>query len=83
MIGLEDRTPGERTLELAQEGFHYDDTIRWKTAEDVLPERMVGATFFSNVYGNMNVTNDGLILIQPAKDRNFDPNKEYLYPIPG
>ncbi|NDV57993.1 RagB/SusD family nutrient uptake outer membrane protein [Bacteroides sp. 519] len=32
----------ERTVELMAEGFRYDDIIRWKTAEKVLPVAMIG-----------------------------------------
>lgn len=82
--GLDMRTEirRERNVELAQEGFRYDDIIRWKIAENVLPERMIGATYFP-VYGSgLNVTDDGYILIESADKRHFDPQKDYLYPIP-
>lgn len=73
----------ERSVELSQEGFRYDDIIRWKTAEIVLPQRMIGATFFASVYtGIANVTSDNYILVQSASARHFDPQKDYLYPIP-
>lgn len=32
----------ERTVELLTEGFRYDDIIRWKTAEKVLPVSLIG-----------------------------------------
>ncbi len=72
----------ERSVELAQEGFRYDDIIRWKIAEDVLPKSLLGATYFSEVYGNLNVSDDGHILVQDASSRDFDPSKDYLYPVP-
>lgn len=82
--GLDMRTEirRERNVELAQEGFRYDDIIRWKIAENVLPERMIGATYFA-VYGSgLNTTDDGYILVESADKRHFDPQKDYLYPIP-
>jgi hypothetical protein len=35
----------ERDVELLDEGFRYDDIIRWKIAENVLPTNMLGAKF--------------------------------------
>ena len=35
----------ERMVEFIDEGLHYDDIIRWKTAEDVLPQPMLGLFF--------------------------------------
>lgn len=73
----------ERAVELAQEGFRYDDIIRWKIAEIVLPKRLTGATFFGDIYkGSVNITEDNFILVQKASARSFDPQKDYLYPVP-
>ncbi|WP_176221446.1 RagB/SusD family nutrient uptake outer membrane protein [Massilibacteroides vaginae] len=73
----------ERSVELAQEGFRYDDIIRWKIAENVLSKRLIGVTFFEDIYtGSVNVTNDGYILVQDSSSRKFDPERDYLYPIP-
>ena len=35
----------ERTVELLDEGFRYNDIIRWKIAENVLTTNMLGAKF--------------------------------------
>lgn len=35
----------ERTVEFIDENFRYDDIIRWKIAEKVLPQNIVGAKF--------------------------------------
>lgn len=35
----------ERTVEFIDENFRYDDIIRWKIAEDVLPKALVGLIF--------------------------------------
>lgn len=81
--GLDMRTEirRERSVELAQEGFRYNDINRWKIAEDVLPVEMVGANYFSEM-GPRTVSDDGYLLAQPANTRFFDSNKDYLYPIP-
>lgn len=72
----------ERSVELAQEGFRYDDIIRWKIAEDVLPERMVGSKYFSEFGDGFNISDDRYLLAQPASTRFFNPEKDYLYPVP-
>ena len=73
----------ERSVELAQEGFRYDDVIRWKIAENVLLGSIFGVKYLEDYYqGDLNVSEDGFIIIQPASQRNFDPSKDYLYPIP-
>lgn len=73
----------ERSVELAQEGFRYNDIIRWKIAEEVLPKAIIGATFFPELYREgLNVTEDGYIQAQSAATRQFDVSKDYLYPIP-
>lgn len=82
--GLDMRTEirRERSVELAQEGFRYDDIIRWKIAETVLPKEMVGATNFP-LYGTAwKVNSDGYILAQTASTRSFNPDRDYLYPLP-
>lgn len=35
----------ERSIELLDEGFRFDDIIRWKIAENVLPVNILGAKF--------------------------------------
>lgn len=35
----------ERMVEFIDENLHYDDIIRWKTAEVVLPKAMVGLLY--------------------------------------
>ena len=38
----------ERMVEFVDENMHYDDIIRWKTAEEVLPKAMLGLFFNPN-----------------------------------
>lgn len=92
----------ERTVELLDEGFRYDDIIRWKIAEKVLPIDIIGAKFvddeapgtkrkniskfLTDSEGKLNgvkVHDDvDIYVIELANTRQFDPNKDYLYPIP-
>ncbi|MEO7215442.1 RagB/SusD family nutrient uptake outer membrane protein [Mucilaginibacter sp.] len=64
----------ERRAELAMEGLRTDDIRRWKTAEAVLNGFAHGAKF-----GDAGVDN-GYIR---AQKRQFDPAKNYLWPIPA
>jgi len=48
----------ERNVEFAMEGMRYNDLIRWRIAETVIPS------------------------IPEVENRNFDPSKNYLWPIP-
>jgi hypothetical protein len=81
--GLDMRTEirRERTVELAFEGHRYDDIMRWKIAEDVLPKEMIGMKYYDE-FGPREVNADGYLLVQPASTKSFDPDKDYLYPIP-
>jgi len=64
----------ERRTELAMEGLRTDDIRRWKIAETVLNGFAHGAKF-----GDAGVDN-GYIR---AQRRQFDPAKNYLWPIPS
>ena len=75
----------ERQVELMGECFRYDDLIRWKTAEDVLPKAWLGMKFIPDE------TNNG---DQLAADPTFtsrltdaegklDGVQEYPYPEPN
>ena len=44
-LNMLDEIRRERDVEFLDEGFRYDDIIRWKVAEDVLPTNMLGAKF--------------------------------------
>lgn len=41
-LNMRDEIRRERTVELMAEGFRYDDIIRWKIAEEVLPVDLLG-----------------------------------------
>lgn len=64
----------ERRAEFAMEGLRIDDIRRWKIAEVVLNGYAHGARF-----GDPTVDN-GYIR---AQRRQFDPAKNYLWPIPA
>jgi hypothetical protein len=86
-LNMREEIRRERRVELAMEGFRYDDLLRWKTAEVELPKAVLGARFFKADYPNSNVstinlTPDSIIIAQPAANRSFDPAKQYLWPIP-
>lgn len=90
--GLDMRTElrRERSVELALEGGRYDDLIRWKQAENLLPVALLGGKFIAGEYGSTSagsmeerLTDDGVIILEEADSRFFDPEKDYLYPIPS
>ena len=87
--GLDMRTEirRERTVELALEGFRYDDIIRWKTAENLLPKDILGARYSAGEWtgtqaSSLNLTPDSILIVEPASKRVFDASKDYLYPVP-
>jgi hypothetical protein len=87
--GLDMRTEirRERTVELALEGFRYDDIIRWKTAENLLPKDILGARYSADEWtgtqaSSLNLTPDSILIVEPASKRVFDASKDYLYPVP-
>ncbi|MGF7229911.1 RagB/SusD family nutrient uptake outer membrane protein [Arachidicoccus sp.] len=77
----------ERTVELALEGFRYDDVIRWKTAETLMPKGILGAKFIASEWpdtkaSDLNLNADSLLIVEPAAKRAFKADKDYLYPVP-
>lgn len=77
----------ERRVELAMEGFRYDDLLRWKTAETELPKDILGVRLFKAEYpgvnpSSVNLTADSIVIAEPASKRTFDPSKQYLWPLP-
>lgn len=94
----------ERMVEFIDESLHYDDIIRWKTAEEVLPKAVLGLLYnyedtggsvpekvvkdrLTDADGNykgQKVYDEGNIyVIEEAGSRNFNPERDYLYPIPS
>jgi len=81
----------ERTIELALEGFRYDDLRRWKTAEIELPKSILGIKYGGTQFdtdprwaGYTTAPTDanGFLIIDDAASRSFQANKHYLMPLP-
>lgn len=77
----------ERTVELALEGFRYMDIIRWKLAEVVLTQDILGAKYNETDWegadvANLNLNADDVVVVENAATRRFDMAKDYLYPVP-
>ncbi|MDR9365045.1 MAG: RagB/SusD family nutrient uptake outer membrane protein [Balneolaceae bacterium] len=86
----------ERTVELAHEGFRRDDLRRWKTAEEEMPNALMGAKFAGTEFETTTLEDgslrypdtppmdaDGNIIVEPASQRSFDPGRDYLEPLPA
>lgn len=82
----------ERTVELALEGFRYDDIRRWKTAEIEMKQDIKGIKIKNADWQNRKPYNDpsyqnrtdqdGFLIVESASNRFFDPAKDYLQPLP-
>ncbi len=83
-LNMREEIRRERRVELAVEGFRYWDIIRWKTAEVVLPEQVLGSYFFESDFpiGEPNLTPDNHILVQSKSTRAFRVDRDYLWPFP-
>lgn len=86
-LNMRDEIRRERTVELALEGFRYDDLIRWKTAEVLLPEQLLGAKFDADDWqgadpSTLNINADGVLVVEDTNVRSFVPARDYQYPIP-
>lgn len=86
-LSMREEIRRERTVELAMEGFRYDDLIRWKTAETVLPQTLLGAKFIAAEWvgtnqNSLNLNADRVLVVEPAANRAFRVDRDYLYPVP-
>jgi hypothetical protein len=86
-LSMREEIRRERTVELAMEGFRYDDLVRWKTAENVLPRELLGAKFIAAEWvgtnqSSLNLNADNVLRVEPASTRTFRVDRDYLYPIP-
>jgi starch-binding outer membrane protein, SusD/RagB family len=86
-LSMREEIRRERTVELALEGFRYDDLIRWKTAETVLPQDLLGAKYIAADWPGTNpsslkLNGDRILIADPANTRKFQVNRDYLYPVP-
>ena len=67
----------ERRIELAFEGHRYWDLLRWKDAETVLNQPIIGVKV-TKVSSNPNVWSYQKVNVAT---RTFNPNLNYLYPF--
>jgi len=77
----------ERTVELAMEGFRYDDIVRWKLAETILPNELLGSKFIAAEWvgtnqNSLNLNANNILRVEPASTRQFRVDRDYLYPVP-
>lgn len=84
-LNMETEIRRERTIELAFEGFRYWDLLRWKTAETVLPQPLLGSRFFPAdmpPQPSAQYDSKGFSIWEPASKRSFNPQRDYLWPLP-
>lgn len=101
-LNMLDEIRRERLVEFIDENLRYNDIIRWKIAEKVLPVAMLGlkyndadnlGTHRENVQGRLTgpggmfngkkvADQEDIYVIENAENRNFDPKRDYYYPIP-
>ncbi len=86
-LSMREEIRRERTVELAMEGFRYDDLVRWKTAETILPKDLLGAKFIAAEWvgtnqNSLTLTADNILRVEPASTRTFRIDRDYLYPVP-
>lgn len=84
-LSMREEIRRERTVELAFEGFRYWDIIRWKIAEEVLPKAIMMRKFYPGVNYGGSVTPpllNGYVQFQAADRRRFNPQRDYLWPVP-
>jgi hypothetical protein len=78
----------ERTVELANEGFRFDDLRRWKTAETEMSQALRGVKITGTEWEHkINISklvldSEGFVLLEPASERTFTSPKNYLFPLP-
>lgn len=87
-LNMLDEIRRERRVELAGEGHRYDDLIRWKNAEAVLPQTIKGTKFQQEYYPNtipgkdVLLDENGFIIVEKSDSRFFQDPKNYLFPLP-
>lgn len=85
-LNMRDEIRRERSVELAYEGFRYWDLIRWKTAETELVKPLLERKYFEGLdYGGSTKPTmlNGYVLMQAADKRKFNPQRDYLWPLPS
>ena len=101
-LNILDEIRRERLVEFMDEGLRYDDIIRWKIAENVLPTAKLGLKFIASettadaesfasrltsnggMFNGVKVCDqDSVYVIESSDSRSFNPDRDYLYPIPS
>lgn len=78
----------ERRIELASQGFRYDDIMRWKAGkylEKPIKGMKVTGDNASYITPKTKVDANGFVDVYQGVagyDRSFDPQKHYLFPLP-
>ena len=78
----------ERTVELANEGFRFDDLRRWKTAEVEMSQSLRGVKIKGTEWeekidiSKLVLDDEGFVLLEPASEREFKSPQHYLFPLP-
>ncbi len=89
-LNMREEIRRERTIELALEGFRYDDLRRWKIAETEMSQDVKGikikgtdwehrAPYSGDSY-QKRADENGFITVETQ--RTFNPNKHYWQPLP-
>jgi len=86
-LSMREEIRRERTVELALENFRYGDLIRWKTAETVMSKPILGGKYIASEWVGTNASAltlnaDGVLVVEDATKRKWNPARDYLYPIP-
>ena len=68
----------ERAIELTQEGFRFDDLVRWKAGACI--NQSIMGMYFPGA-GEYDLSGDGQIDVVLYDEGDTEP-RDYLYPIP-
>ncbi|MEN7547731.1 RagB/SusD family nutrient uptake outer membrane protein [Rapidithrix thailandica] len=76
----------ERRVELAAEGYRYDDLMRWRAHALFVNKRIKGVKFNQSDFPDLDVHVDNDGYVDPLQTQipngfQFDPNRDYLRPI--
>ncbi|MEN8118385.1 MAG: RagB/SusD family nutrient uptake outer membrane protein, partial [Bacteroidota bacterium] len=77
----------ERRVEFAFEAFRHSDLMRWRAHHLFVGKRPLGGKFidYYNGASQVSVNADGNVdfwMAQIPNGYEFDPDRDYLYPIP-
>lgn len=85
-LSMREEIRRERTIELALEGFRFDDLKRWAIASKEMPQdqlgvKVTGTWFEANWSAQARALNsEGCIILYSSRTWN---DKNYLYPLPS